>query len=108
MADEKPRSPYADNDVVVYGTQGRLVSPGGLRLYTDGDLELVDEQGTRRTEFRRGNMYVEVVEAFNGAVRGEREFRPSGVDGLREREVNLAWVESTRTGGPVAVRRHEP
>jgi len=102
------RNPYADNDVVVYGTQGRLASLGGLRLYTDGDLELVNAAGRRRTEFRQGNVYVDTVEIFNRAVHGNGEFLPSGVDGLREREINLAWVESTRTGQPVRVQRHDP
>ncbi len=102
------RNPYADNDVVVYGTQGRLASLGGLRLYTDGDLELVNAAGRSRTEFRQGNVYVDTVELFNQAVHGNGEFLPSGVDGLREREVNLAWVEATRTGRPVRVQRHDP
>ena len=102
------RNPYADNDVVVYGTQGRLASLGGLRLYSDGDLELVNAAGRQRTEFRQGNVYVDTVEIFNQAVHGNGEFRPSGVDGLREREINLAWVESTRTGRPVRVQRHDP
>lgn len=106
--DGSSRSPYADNDITVYGMGGRLVSLGGLRLYTDGDLELVNERGKRRMEFRQRNMYVEVVETFNQAVVGHGEFRPSGLDGLREREVNLAWVRSSRTGRPVRVHRHDP
>lgn len=96
-------SPYADNNVTVYGTKGRLTSLGGLRLDSDGALEGVTEKGSFRKEYTGYNMYVDEVEAFIRCVRENREPSASGIDGWRERQISIAVIESSRQNKPIRI-----
>jgi len=121
--------PYGENDIAIYGTEGRLKGIGALGLDTTGRLEIFKARGTTLTEdleadygkfhmstlsylnfegeratkiveFPGSNMYVDLNEAINRCI--EEDTDPAsigiatGIDGLRQREIAVAVVESSR------------
>ncbi|MSP78584.1 MAG: Gfo/Idh/MocA family oxidoreductase [Dehalococcoidia bacterium] len=96
---------WTDNNVTVYGTKGRATSVGGLRVgNSEGAVEVVTGTGSWRTEYTGANMFVGMVDDFNQKIRNGGEPSPSGVDGWRERQVNLAVAQSGRQGTPVKIK----
>ncbi|MSP79292.1 MAG: Gfo/Idh/MocA family oxidoreductase [Dehalococcoidia bacterium] len=98
------RNPYSDNNVTVYGTKGRATSIGGLRLDSEGAVEVVTDRGNIRKEFSGHNMYADEFEEFMRCIRENKEPSASGVDGWRERQINIAIVESSRKNAPVHIK----
>ena len=61
------------------------------------------ERSLTRVEYPGANSVVDAIEAFNKCIEENTEFISSGVDGLRERELQWAVMESSRTGKAVNV-----
>jgi 1,5-anhydro-D-fructose reductase (1,5-anhydro-D-mannitol-forming) len=92
-------SPLPHNDIVVYGSKGRITGRGITRSRDGGVLEVMTEAGgARRTEFPAIDAHAACVMAFSDALLAGREFVPSGIDGLRSVQVTDAMARSAHQG----------
>jgi 1,5-anhydro-D-fructose reductase (1,5-anhydro-D-mannitol-forming) len=96
--------PLSRNDVVVYGSAGRLTLEGAIDVASAGALHLAVPDGTppgERVEVWRPAVpdhYQAEIEAFSRAIREGCSFEADGLDGLRAVEVASAIVASQRDG----------
>lgn len=97
------KTPFADNRFIFNGTKGRAVTHGFTPWDSEGTLEVCTDQGTVVRRFYSHNMFVDHIESMNHAIRDRREPNPSGVDGLRERQITLAIRESALNQRVVSV-----
>jgi 1,5-anhydro-D-fructose reductase (1,5-anhydro-D-mannitol-forming) len=91
------------NEIVVYGTRGRIDGQGLTRPDTEGDLRVVTEAGERVTHFSNAGCYRRTLAAFTEAVLSGHEPNPSGIDGLRSVQLTDAVGRSAREGRVVEV-----
>ena len=91
------------NEIVVYGTSGRIDGQGLTRPECEGDLRIVTEAGERSTHFSNADCYRRLLAAFTDAVLSGRNPNPSGEDGLRNVRLTDAIAQSARDGRVVAV-----
>ena len=92
-------SPLPHNDIVIYGSRGRITGRGVTRSREGGVLSVTTEDGrTRSTEFSAINAHGACVVAFSDALLEGREFVPSGIDGLRSVQVTDAMARSAHQG----------
>jgi 1,5-anhydro-D-fructose reductase (1,5-anhydro-D-mannitol-forming) len=106
------RFPLSKNDVVLYGSKGRIVAEDVVDVRTGGALHfsVPDGPAGRRADTHQPMLvdnYPREIEAFSAAVETGQPFAASGVDGLRSVEVQVAIIESQRTGKRVTVERNE-
>jgi 1,5-anhydro-D-fructose reductase (1,5-anhydro-D-mannitol-forming) len=74
-----------DNDLVVHGPQGRLAARNTLGADFGGSFELTAAASSERREFTDGpafRMYIDQVERFGQALRGDGHVTATGDDGL--------------------------
>jgi 1,5-anhydro-D-fructose reductase (1,5-anhydro-D-mannitol-forming) len=104
------RLPDSQNDVVIYGSHGRLAGRGTLWEAREGSLEIVSETTHYTDEFAHDFLanYVDEVEDFYHAVVEQREPAATGLDGLRAVEVTLAMITAARERCTVKIERHTP
>jgi 1,5-anhydro-D-fructose reductase (1,5-anhydro-D-mannitol-forming) len=78
------RNPYPKNDIVIYGTKGRIEGLGLTRSRFDGELSVVTESGRTSTTYPQpsGEAHRRNLAAFTSAVLASEEPNASGVDGL--------------------------
>jgi 1,5-anhydro-D-fructose reductase (1,5-anhydro-D-mannitol-forming) len=92
-------SPLPHNDIVVYGSKGRITGRGITRSRDGGVLEVMTEAGgARRMDFPAIDAHGACVMAFSDALLAGREFVPSGIDGLRSVQVTDAMARSAHQG----------
>ncbi|MGQ0522298.1 MAG: Gfo/Idh/MocA family protein [Betaproteobacteria bacterium] len=92
-------SPLPHNDIVVYGSKGRITGRGVTRSRDGGVLEVMTEAGgARRMDFPAINAHGACVMAFSDALLDGRDFVPSGIDGLRSVQVTDAMARSAHGG----------
>lgn len=92
------KSPFPHNDFVIYGSRGRITGRGLTRSRTGGVLEVVTDEGTQTTEYPPINAHAACITAFSDALLQEREFVPSGIDGLRSVQLTDAMARSAYEG----------
>lgn len=124
--------PYGTRGLTIYGTEGRITgedtfswdSTGELRILKcrcketpedrnksseggrgESHLQFEGEKMTETIEYCGANMYVDAIEAFNKNILEDTEVIPSGIDGLRDRQITDAILESISTGKAVKIRR---
>ncbi|MBI2871813.1 MAG: Gfo/Idh/MocA family oxidoreductase [Chloroflexi bacterium] len=99
------RIPDPRNDVVLYGSLGRLACYGSVSTTLMGELEVVSQSLTRHESYGPHDtaMYRGMVEAFGQCVERGEEPSASGWDGLKVAQVTLAMLESQRTGRTVTL-----
>jgi 1,5-anhydro-D-fructose reductase (1,5-anhydro-D-mannitol-forming) len=104
------RLPDSQNDVVLYGSHGRLAGRGTLWEAREGALEIVAETLNYTAAFDHDFLanYIDEVEDFYHAVVQQREPAATGLDGLRAVEVTLAMITAARQGRTVKIARHTP
>ena len=107
------RFPLSRNDVVLYGSQGRVVAENVVDVATGGTLHLTVPVG--RTGWRTESMspeltdhYQREIEDFGRAIEEGVPFHADGLDGLRSVEGAAAIIESQRTGRRIAVTHTDP
>jgi 1,5-anhydro-D-fructose reductase (1,5-anhydro-D-mannitol-forming) len=105
--------PLSRNDVVLYGSKGRVVAENVVDVATGGTLYLTLPVGrtgwrTESTSLELTDHYRREIEVFGRAVEEGAPFHADGIDGLRSVEVAAAIIESQRTGQRVAVKQSEP
>jgi 1,5-anhydro-D-fructose reductase (1,5-anhydro-D-mannitol-forming) len=86
------------NEIVVYGTKGRIDGRGLTRADTEGDLRIATEAGERTTHFSSADCYRRTLAGFTEAVLSGREPNPSGLDGLRSVQLTDAIGRSAQEG----------
>jgi 1,5-anhydro-D-fructose reductase (1,5-anhydro-D-mannitol-forming) len=92
-------SPLPHNDIVVYGSRGRITGRGVTRSRDGGVLGVMTEDGRRRSqEFPAINAHGACVKAFSDALLENRQFATSGIDGLRSVQVTDAMARSAHEG----------
>ena len=99
-------APLPHNNFVIYGSKGRITGKGLTRSRAGGELEVVTGDGKTRTqEFPATNAHGACIAAFSRALLEDREFTPSGVDGLRSVELTEAMAKSAWDGVHVRLAR---
>ena len=102
------RFPFSRNDLVLYGSQGRIVCTDTVNMPGLGDLEVTTPYETSGTEVRTfrypaWDNFANELEAFSLAVRGEGEFHASGKEAVHSVEVSDAILAARRTGRTVSI-----
>ena len=123
--------PYGNRSITIYGTDGRMTGIDTLAWGTTGEMEILKlrspevykdmkrvsakavttagglyfegERVLEKIEYSGANMWVDTIEAFNKCIEEGGEPVPSGIDGLRERQISMAIFESSKTGKAVKV-----
>jgi len=91
-ANERLRDPL--NDIVIYGTAGRIVGRSFTRSRSDGELTVLTESGETITRYPAPEAHRLAVAAFTGAVLRDEKPNASGLDGLRSAQVCEAIARS--------------
>ncbi len=86
--------PHARDDIVLYGTEGRVLGRNLSRPGRDGTLSIVTADGTREFTASTRDAYRHTVAAFADAVLAGRDPSPSGEDGLRSVELTAAIAQA--------------
>jgi len=99
------RLPDSKNDVVIYGSDGRIVLKDAARPSMGGDLEVVSETVNNTVAYEPDPflLFKWQTEAFNRAIQNDEEPAASGIDGLKIIQVTLAMIESAATGRTVKI-----
>ena len=89
-------APHARDDIVLYGSEGRILGRNLSRPARDGALSIITADGEREFRASSRDAYRRTVEAFAAAVLAGREPSPSGEDGLRSVELTTAIAAAIR------------
>jgi predicted dehydrogenase len=85
--------------VEVTGEMGAIVSPFGLTVEGDVDVELwLDGKVAERKTVSNADGYTRMLDSFSDWVEGRGEFRATAADGLHNQQVLDAAYASWRTG----------
>ena len=93
-ANETLRDPL--NDIVIYGTRGRVVGRSFTRSRSDGKLAILTEAGETITRYPAPEAHRLALAAFTNALLTGKEPNASGLDGLRSAQVCEAIERSAR------------
>ena len=96
-------APHARDDIVLYGSLGRVLAANLSRPERDGTLTVTTEAGERSYPGSTRDAYRRVIDAFGAAVAAGRDPSPSGEDGLRSVELTTAIAEALRERRAVAL-----
>jgi 1,5-anhydro-D-fructose reductase (1,5-anhydro-D-mannitol-forming) len=88
--------PHSRDDIVLYGSEGRVLGRNLSRPERVGELVVTTQAGEREFPGSTTDAYRRVIEAFADAVAHQRDPSPSGEDGLRSVELTTAIAESVR------------
>jgi 1,5-anhydro-D-fructose reductase (1,5-anhydro-D-mannitol-forming) len=86
--------PNGRDDIVLYGTEGRVLGHNLSRPGRDGTLSIAAPDGIREFPASSHDAYRQTVEAFAAAVLAGRDPSPSGEDGLRSVELTAAIAQA--------------
>jgi len=89
-------TPHARDDIVLYGSEGRVLASDLSRPGRDGTLSVIAPAGERLLPASSRDAYRRVIEAFAEAVSDDRDPSPSGADGLRSVELTTAIADAIR------------
>jgi 1,5-anhydro-D-fructose reductase (1,5-anhydro-D-mannitol-forming) len=95
--------PYPRDDIVLYGTEGRVLAPNLSRPDRDSAISFITREGEREFPASSRDSYLRLVEAFAAAVTSGRDPSPSGEDGLRSVELTAAIAGSVRQGRVISL-----
>jgi 1,5-anhydro-D-fructose reductase (1,5-anhydro-D-mannitol-forming) len=100
-ANERLRDPL--NDIVIYGTKGRIVGRSFTRSRSDGELAVLTDSGETFTRYPAPEAHRLSLAAFTSAVLHGEEPNASGLDGLASAQICEAIARSAREGRLVRV-----
>ena len=89
-------TPHARDDIVLYGSEGRMLGVNLSRPGRDGTLSFIIAAGERVLPASSHDAYRRVIDAFAEAVLADRDPSPSGADGLRSVELTTAIAAAIR------------
>jgi 1,5-anhydro-D-fructose reductase (1,5-anhydro-D-mannitol-forming) len=92
------RLPDSRNDLVLYGSLGRLIGSDALWEGRQGTFEVVSGSIHRTETYPQQPLanFIDELDDFHHAIREDREPAASGLDGLRVVQVTLAMIASAR------------
>jgi 1,5-anhydro-D-fructose reductase (1,5-anhydro-D-mannitol-forming) len=92
------RLPDSRNDLVIYGSLGRLSGSDALWEGRQGTFEVVSETMHTTETYPPQPLanFIDELDDFHRAIREDREPAASGLDGLRVVQVTLAMITSAR------------
>jgi predicted dehydrogenase len=92
------RLPDSRNDLVLYGSLGRLVGSDALWEGRQGTFEVVSETVCTTDAYPAQPLanFIDELGDFHHAIREDREPAANGLDGLRVVQVTLAMIASAR------------
>jgi predicted dehydrogenase len=92
------RLPDSRNDLVLYGSLGRLVGSDALWEGRQGTFEVVSEtvHATETYPPQPLANFIDELDDFHRAIREDRDPAANGLDGLRVVQVTLAMIASAR------------
>jgi 1,5-anhydro-D-fructose reductase (1,5-anhydro-D-mannitol-forming) len=88
--------PHPQDDIALYGTEGRVNAPNMSRPDRDSVMSFITRDGEREFGVSSRGSYLRIVEEFTAAVSSGRDPSPSGEDGLRSVELTAAIADSIR------------
>lgn len=99
------RMPDSENDVMIYGSHGRIALRGTVWEALCGKLEVISETENIAASYEKDPLalYKNEIEAFDRAIVADENFHASGEDGLHSVKVTLSIIESAATGRRVYV-----
>jgi 1,5-anhydro-D-fructose reductase (1,5-anhydro-D-mannitol-forming) len=99
------RMPDAENDVMIYGSHGRIALRGTVWEALCGKLEVISETENITESYDKDPLalYKNEIEAFDRAIVADENFQASGEDGLHAVKVIRSIIESAVTGRKVYV-----
>lgn len=86
--------PHNRDDIVLYGTEGRILAQNLSRPGRDGTVGFITRDGERVVDGASHDAYRRTIDAFAEAVLDGRDPSPSGQDGLRSVQLTTAIAES--------------
>jgi len=90
---------HRQNDLVAYGSNGRVVGRNMTRHNMQGELNVITDDGEETSsQFSTADAYQRVVLDMMDAIRDDRDPLANGVDGLRSIQIAEALVLSARHG----------
>ena len=94
------RIPDSKNDVVIYGSDGRVVLKDSSRPTMGGELEVISETVNNTIGYQPDELalFKWQTESFNRAIQRDAEPTASGIDGLKNVQVTVAMIESASAG----------
>ena len=102
------RLTYPRNDVVFFGSKGRIAGFGLTRARVDGELTVVTEEGETTTPYPAPGAHQRSVAAFANAVLSDQEPNASGLDGLRSMQLCEAIARSVTERRVIEVDQTDP
>ena len=102
------RLAYPRNDVVFFGTNGRIAGFGLTRARVDGHLTVTTAEGETTTPYPAPGAHRLSVAAFTKAVLAGEEPNASGMDGLRSMQLCDAIARSVAERRVVQVDHSDP
>jgi 1,5-anhydro-D-fructose reductase (1,5-anhydro-D-mannitol-forming) len=92
------RLPDSRNDLVLYGSLGRLIGSDALWEGRQGTFDVVSETGHTTQTYVAQPLanFIDELDDFHRAIRQDREPAATGLDGLRVVQVTLAMIASAR------------
>jgi 1,5-anhydro-D-fructose reductase (1,5-anhydro-D-mannitol-forming) len=92
------RLPDSRNDLVIYGSLGRLVGSDALWEGRQGTFDVVSETVHKTETYPHQPLanFIDELDDFHRAIREGREPAASGLDGLRVVQVTLGMIASAR------------
>lgn len=97
-ANGNQRTPFPLNDIVIYGSTGRIDGRSITRPQAEGQMRIVTAAGERTAQYASHDAYTRTIRAFTEAVLAGRDPNPSGLDGLRSVQLTDAIRRSAREG----------
>jgi 1,5-anhydro-D-fructose reductase (1,5-anhydro-D-mannitol-forming) len=102
------RLAYPRNDVVFFGSRGRIAGLGLTRARVDGYVTVLTEEGETTTSYPAPGAHQRSVAAFTKAVLADQEPDASGIDGLRSMQLCDAIARSVAERRVVQVDHTDP
>jgi predicted dehydrogenase len=99
---------YPRNDIVVFGSKGRIAGFGLTRARVDGELTVSTEQGETTTPYPAPRAHQRAIAAFTKAVLSDEEPNASALDGLRSMQLCDAIARSVAERRIVEVDHTNP
>jgi len=93
-ANESIRDPL--NDIVIYGSAGRIVGTSFTRSRSDGELAVLTDEGETITRYQAPEAHRLSLAAFTHAVLTGEQPNASGLDGLRSAQICEAIIRSVQ------------
>ena len=98
------RIPYSLNEVIIYGSHGRLTLHDTLTTDSSGELEFKSGDKIIRAHYPKKNVYQKEIEDFGDEIKHKKNNSATGTDGLRAITITKAFIDSSRTKKAISIK----